>query len=69
MGIDDLTAKAKEFLADNRVSEALKSEQAEDVSDKLLDSVADAANKATGGKFEDKIADARDAADKAIGNE
>lgn len=69
MGIDDLTAKAKEFLADNRVSEALKSEQAEDVSDKLLDSVADAANKATGGKFENKIADARDAADKAIGNE
>ncbi|WP_053351323.1 Rv0909 family putative TA system antitoxin [Leucobacter musarum] len=69
MGIEDLTAKAKEFLSDGKVADALKSEQAEDISDKLLDGVAGAANKVTGGKFEGQIQDARDAADKAIGNE
>ncbi|GAA2185900.1 MULTISPECIES: antitoxin [Leucobacter] len=69
MGIEDLTAKAKEFLGDSRVSEALQSEQAENASDKLLESVADAANKVTGGKFEDQIESARESADKAIGNE
>lgn len=69
MGIEDLTAKAKEFLTDNKVTDALHSEQAEGISDKLLDGVADAANKVTGGKFEDQIQDARDSADKAVGNE
>lgn len=69
MGIEDITAKAKEFLTDNRVTDALKSEQAEDISDKVLDGVADVANKVTGGKFEAQIDGARDTADKAVGNE
>lgn len=68
-GLDDITNKAKEFLDSDNVKNALKSEQAEDISDKLLDGVADAANKITGGKFEDQITGARDAADKAVGNE
>ena len=69
MGIEDVTAKAKEFLSDGRVADALKSEQAEDISDKVLDGVADVANKVTGGKFEEQIDGARDAADKAVGTE
>ncbi|UAJ81511.1 antitoxin [Leifsonia sp. ZF2019] len=68
-GLDDITNKAKEFLDSDTVKNALKSEQAEDISDKLLDGVADAANKVTGGKFESQIDGARDAADKAIGTE
>jgi phage terminase small subunit len=68
-GLDDITGKAKEFLDDNKVKEALHSEQAEGISDKLLDGVADAANKVTGGKFEQQIDSARDEADKKIGNE
>jgi len=68
-GLDDITNKAKEFLDSGAVKDALKSEQAEDISDKLLDGVADAADKVTGGKFSDQIEGARNAADEKIGNE
>src|SRR5690606_41848296 len=51
-GFDDITRKAQEFLNDDKVKDALKSEQAEDISDKLLDGAEDAVNKITGGKFE-----------------
>lgn len=68
-GFDDITSKAKEFLDSDAVKDALNSEQAEDISDKLLDGVADAANKVTGGKFEGQIDGARDAADKAVGTD
>lgn len=69
MGIEDITAKAKEFLSDNRVTEALNSEKAEEVSDTVLDGVADVVNKVTGGKFDDQVDSARGAADNAIGTE
>jgi hypothetical protein len=68
-GLDDITNKAKEFLDSGAVKDALKSEQAEDISDKLLEGVADAANKATGGKYEEQIDGARKAADDKIGNQ
>ena len=68
-GFDDITKKAQEFLNDPKVKDALSSEQAEDISDKLLDGVAGAAKKVTGGKFDDKIEGARDEADKHVGNE
>ncbi len=68
-GLDDITNKAKEFLDSGAVKDALASEQAEDISDKLLDGVSDAAKKATGGKFDDQIEGARKAADDKIGNE
>ncbi|GGK92092.1 hypothetical protein JOE58_001597 [Curtobacterium luteum] len=68
-GFDDITKKAQQFLQDGKVQDALKSEQAENVSDKVLDGVADAVKKATGGKFDDKIDGARDNVDKHIGNE
>ncbi|MBG6238999.1 hypothetical protein IWX78_001978 [Mycetocola sp. CAN_C7] len=69
MALDDITKKAQEFLADNKVKDALDSQQAEDASDKLLDSVADAASRMTGGRFDEQIAGAKDAADKAVGTE
>jgi hypothetical protein len=68
MDLNDLTKKAQTFLDDPKVKKALKSEKAEDVSDKLLDSVTDVAQKATGSKFDKQINDARDAADKHVGN-
>ncbi|MCS5718187.1 Rv0909 family putative TA system antitoxin [Herbiconiux sp. CPCC 205763] len=69
MGLDDITKKAQEFLADNKVQEALKSEQAEDISDKVLDGVSDTVKKVTGGKFDEQVEGARAAADKAVGTE
>ncbi|WP_103061531.1 Rv0909 family putative TA system antitoxin [Actinomyces qiguomingii] len=60
MGLDDLKKKAEGVVS---------SEKAEAVSDKVLDTAAAAAKKVTGGKFDSKIDSARDAADKAIGNE
>ena len=69
MDFNDITKKAKSFLEDDKVKEALKSEKAEDVSDKLLDSVAGAAQKVTGSKFDEQIEGARKAADKKLGNQ
>ena len=69
MGIDDISKKAQEFLKDERVTKALRSEQAEGASDKILDGIAGAADKVTGGKYRDQIDGAKKAADKKIGNE
>ena len=71
MGIDDLAKKAGDFAKDNadKINDALKSEKAEGISDKVLDGAADLANKVTGGKFKDQIDGARDEADKHIGNQ
>lgn len=70
MGLDDLVNKGKDLYEQNKdkVDDALKSEQAEDVSDKVLDGVADFAKKVAPGASE-KIDDIRDAADEHIGNE
>jgi hypothetical protein len=68
-GLDDITKKAQEFLNDDKVKDALNSEQAEGISDSVLDGVAGVANKVTGGKFADQIDGARDAADEKIGND
>lgn len=59
MGLDDIVNKAKDLL---------DSDQAEEISDKVLDGAADAANKATGGKFEDQVGGVRDIVDGKIGN-
>ena len=69
--LDDITKKASEFIGDNKdkISEVLKSEQAEDISDKVLDGAAGAADKVTGGKFSDQIDDVRGNVDKTIGTE
>lgn len=71
MAIDDLAKQATDFVKQNagQVEDLLKSEQAEGITDKLLDGAADLAKKATGGKFDEQIDGARDAADKHLGNE
>jgi len=69
MDFNDITKKAQKFLEDDKVKDALKSEKAEDISDKLLDGVANAAQKATGSKFDEQIEGARKAADDKIGNQ
>lgn len=60
MGLGDFADKAKD---------AVKSEQAEGVTDDVLDKGADFANDKTGGKFEDQVNQGRDAADGQLGNE
>lgn len=59
MGIDDLK---------NKAGDALSSDKGEQASDKGLDKTADAAKGKSGGKFDDKVDSARDAADGKIGN-
>ena len=70
MGLDDIVNKGKEAFESNKekVEGALKSEQAEGISDKVLDGVADFAKKIAPGAA-DKIDEIRDGADKAVGNE
>lgn len=67
----DLAGKAGDFAKEHadKIEGALKSEQAEGISDKVLDGAADLANKLTGGKFADKIDDVREDLDGKIGNE
>ena len=71
MGIEDMAKQAGDFVKQNadKVGEALKSEQAEGISDKLLEGAADLANKVTGGKHAAKIEDVRANLDDKIGNE
>lgn len=70
MGIDDVVNKGKDIFEQNKdkVEQAVNSEQAESVSDKVLDGVADFAKKLAPGASE-KIDEIRNEADKHIGNE
>lgn len=70
MGIEDTVNKGKDLYEQNKdkIAEAVKSEQAEDISDKVLDGVADFAKKIAPGAA-DKIDEIRDQADKAVGNQ
>ena len=54
MGVEDMAKQAGDFISQNsdKINEALKSEQAEAVSDKVLDGVAGLADKVTGGNGE-----------------
>lgn len=69
MAIDDITKKAQEFLNDEKVKGMLASEQAEGVSDKVLDGVAGLADSLTGGKFSEQIDDVKGTIDEKIGTE
>ena len=69
MNFDDVTKKAQDFLKDDKVKNALKSEKAEEVSDGILDGVANAAKKVTGGKFDEQIDSARKSADDKVGDQ
>ena len=60
--LDDLTKKAQDFVEENKdtINEALNSQQAEDISDKVLDAVSDAAKKVTPDEHDDKVDSVRD---------
>ncbi|WP_067242017.1 hypothetical protein [Microbacterium resistens] len=74
MGIEesfnDVVNKGKDFVEQNkdRIDEAIHSEQAEGISDKILDGVAGFAKKVAPGASE-QIDGVRDNIDKSIGNE
>ena len=70
MGIDDLVNQGKEFLEQNKekISEALHSEQAEQVSDSVLDAAAGFVKKVAPGAA-DQVDGVRDSVDKSIGTE
>ncbi|WP_166972931.1 antitoxin [Brevibacterium atlanticum] len=69
MAFDKFLDKAKNLANDPKVKDKLNSDKAEQVSDSILDKAAGVAESLTGGKHSEKIQKARDAADKAIGNE
>lgn len=71
MGIEDILGKGKELFEQHKdtIDDALHSEQAETISDNLLDGAAGVANKATGGKFEEQVGGVRDTIDKSVGTE
>ncbi len=71
MGVDDLINQGKDFLDQNKdkIEGALKSEQAEDISDNVLDAVSDFAKKVAPESAHEQIDNVRKSVDGAIGNE
>lgn len=71
MGIDDIVNKGKQFLDENKqkIGDALKSEQAEEISDKVLDSAAEFVKKVAPDSVDQHVDGVRDNIDKHIGNE
>jgi len=70
MGLDDLVNKGKDLFEQNKdkVEGALQSEQAEGISDKVLDGVSDFAKKVLPDSVDGKVDEIRDNLDGAIGN-
>ena len=71
MGIDDLVNQGKSFLDQNKdkIDQALKSEQAEGVSDGVLDAASGFAKKVAPEEHHDTVQGVRDNIDEHIGNE
>ena len=71
MAVDDLVNQGKQFLDQNKdkIGEALSSDQAEQVSDSVLDAAADFVKKIAPDSMDQKIDGVRDSIDGAIGNE
>jgi len=71
VGIEDLVNKGKEFLEQNKdkIEQTLKSDQAEQISDKVLDSAADFVKKIAPDAVDAQVDGVRDAADSKIGND
>lgn len=67
----DAAGKAQDFAKDaaDKAKDALKSDQAEQISDSVLDGLASAADKLTGGKHTEKIEEIRKNLDDKIGND
>ncbi len=71
VAIDDIVNPGKKLFEENRgkIEEALKSEQAEGVSDKLLDGAAEAIKKVVPPEHHAKVDETRANVDKHVGNE
>lgn len=70
-GIDDLVNQGKELYEQNKdkIGEFLKSEQAEDISDKVLDGASDLAKKVLPEEHHDTVDGVRGNVDGAVGHE
>lgn len=70
MGIEDLVNQGKEFLEQNKdkLNDVLHSEQAEGVSDSVLDAGADFVKKFTNDDQDAAVDSVRDNIDKAVGD-
>ena len=69
MAAEDLARKAKEAFQNEKVQAALRTEQAEDVSDAVLDRAAGLADRLTGGRYTEQVERGRHAADERIGTD
>ncbi len=71
MGIDDIVNQGKELFEQNKdkIGDLLKSEQAEAISDKVLEGAADLAKKVAPDQFDGTVDDVRANLDKAVGTE
>ncbi|GAA1959259.1 hypothetical protein [Agromyces allii] len=70
-GFDDLAKQAGEFIEQNKdkIQEVLKSEQAEDISDKVLDGIGEAVKKVAPDEHDGMIDDIKANIDKSVGNQ
>ena len=71
MGIDDLVNQGKDFLEKNKdkIEDTLSSDQAEQVSDSVLDAAAEFVKKVAPDSVDGKVDDVRSTIDSKIGNE
>ncbi|WP_137845654.1 hypothetical protein [Microbacterium sp. 2FI] len=71
MGIEDLVNQGKDFLDQNKdqIGEAIKSEQAEGVSDSVLDAAAEFVKKIAPDSIDEHVDGVRDHVDKTVGHE
>lgn len=71
MGIDDLVNQGKDFLEQNKdkIDDAIKSEQAEGVSDGVLHAAAEFVKKVAPDSIDQHVDGVRDSIDKSVGNE
>ena len=69
MPFDKFINKAKNLANDPKVREKLNSDKGEKATDSILDKAAGVAESLTNGKHTDKIQKARDAADRAVGDQ
>ena len=71
MGIDDLVNQGKDFLEQNKdkIEDVIKSDQAEDVSDNVLDAAADFVKKVAPDSIDQHVDGVRENIDKVVGNE
>jgi hypothetical protein len=71
MAIDDLVNKGKDYLEQNKdkIDAALKSEQAEGISDSALDAGAEFIKKIAPDEHDAKVDDVRDNIDRSVGSQ